>query len=160
MSIDKEVIFDFLDVREWWHLHQTMNKDLFTYKDCIPQGEVFEYICDYPIEVVVVPLKRVDNTRLSVKDLYDKYEHQKTQSAELDYEEPKEESNNVNHPSHYTDGKIEVIDYIEDKKFGYCLGNAIKYISRAGKKNKDKEIEDLQKAIWYIERRIKELKEE
>ncbi len=64
----------------------------------------------------------------------------------------------VNHPSHYTDGKIEVIDYIEDKQLGFCLGNAIKYISRAGKKNKDKEVEDLQKAIWYINRRIKELK--
>lgn len=64
----------------------------------------------------------------------------------------------VNHPSHYTDGKIEVIDYIEDKQLGFCLGNAIKYISRAGKKNEDKEIEDLQKAIWYINRRIYELK--
>lgn len=63
----------------------------------------------------------------------------------------------VNHPSHYTDGKIEVIEYIEDKNLGFCLGNAIKYISRAGKKNKDKEVEDLQKAIWYIERRIKEI---
>ena len=63
----------------------------------------------------------------------------------------------VNHPSHYTDGKIEVIDYIEDKKFGYCLGNAIKYISRAGKKSKATEIEDLQKAVWYINRRISEL---
>ena len=65
----------------------------------------------------------------------------------------------VNHPSHYTDGKIEVIEYIEDKQLGFCLGNAIKYISRAGKKNKDKEIEDLEKAIWYINRRIMELKE-
>ena len=65
----------------------------------------------------------------------------------------------VNRPSHYTDGKIEVIDYIEDKKLGFCLGNAIKYISRAGKKNPDKEIEDLKKAKWYIERRIKELEE-
>ena len=70
---------------------------------------------------------------------------------------------NVNHPSHYTDGKIEVIDYIEDKKLGFCLGNAIKYISRAGKKksgnmsDKEKEINDLRKAVWYIERRIKEL---
>ena len=69
-------------------------------------------------------------------------------------------SSNVNHPSHYTDGKIEVIDYIEDKKFDYCLGNAIKYISRAGKKNPDKTIEDLEKAIWYIQRRIKQLKGE
>lgn len=63
----------------------------------------------------------------------------------------------VNHPSHYTDGNIEVIDFIEDKGFGYCLGNAIKYISRAGKKDPSKEIEDLQKAIWYINRRISEL---
>lgn len=65
----------------------------------------------------------------------------------------------VNRPAHYTDGKIEVIDYIEDKKLGFCLGNAIKYISRAGKKNPDKEVEDLNKAIWYIKRRIKEIEE-
>ena len=65
----------------------------------------------------------------------------------------------VNHPSHYTDGKIEVIDFIEDKQLGFHLGNAIKYISRAGKKNPDKTIEDLNKAIWYIERYIKLLNE-
>lgn len=65
----------------------------------------------------------------------------------------------VNSPAHYTDGKIEVIEYIEDKKLGFCLGNAIKYISRAGKKDPTKEVEDLKKARWYIERRIKELTE-
>lgn len=69
----------------------------------------------------------------------------------------------VNHPAHYADSKIEVIDYIEDKNLGFCLGNAIKYISRAGKKKDDgrdvidKEIEDLKKAMWYIDRRIYEL---
>ena len=66
-------------------------------------------------------------------------------------------SDTVNHPNYYTDGKIEVIEYIEDKKLGYCLGNAIKYISRAGKKDPAKEIEDLRKADWYINRRIQEL---
>lgn len=75
------------------------------------------------------------------------------------------EYDNVNRPAHYTDSKIEVIDYIEDKKLGFCLGNAVKYISRAGKKKDsgrsviDKEIEDLQKAIWYINRRIYELQD-
>lgn len=64
-------------------------------------------------------------------------------------------SDNVNHPSHYTDGNIEVIDFIEDKKLGYHLGNAVKYISRAGKKDPDKYIEDLQKAVWYLQREIK-----
>lgn len=66
----------------------------------------------------------------------------------------------VNHPSHYTDGKIEVIDFIEDKNLDFCLGNAVKYISRAGKKDPEKEIEDLKKAIWYINRRIQELEQE
>ena len=64
-------------------------------------------------------------------------------------------SDNVNHPDHYTDGNIEVIDFIEDKKLGYHLGNAVKYISRAGKKDPDKYIEDLQKAVWYLQREIK-----
>lgn len=72
--------------------------------------------------------------------------------------EPLIDGDIINHPSHYTDGNIEVIDYIEDKKFGYHLGNAIKYISRAGKKDPSKETEDLRKAVWYIERYI-ELKE-
>lgn len=66
----------------------------------------------------------------------------------------------VNHPAHYTDGKIEVIDFIEDKKLGFCLGNAVKYISRAGKKDPEKEIEDLEKAVWYIQRQIRNLKDE
>jgi hypothetical protein len=61
----------------------------------------------------------------------------------------------VNHPSHYNDGKIEVIDFIEDKHLNFHRGNAVKYIARAGKKDKSKEVEDLKKAQWYIEREIK-----
>lgn len=63
----------------------------------------------------------------------------------------------VNHPSHYTDGNIEVIDFIEDKKLNYHRGNAVKYICRAGKKDPEKEVEDLQKAAWYINREIQRL---
>lgn len=66
-------------------------------------------------------------------------------------------SDAVNHPSHYTDGNIEVIDFIEDKKLNYHRGNAVKYICRAGKKDPAKEVEDLQKAIWYINREIQRL---
>ena len=66
-------------------------------------------------------------------------------------------ADNVNHPSHYTGGKIEVIDFIEDKGLGFHLGNAVKYISRAGRKDADKTIEDLQKAVWYINRQIQRL---
>ncbi len=60
----------------------------------------------------------------------------------------------INHPSHYTSGSIEVIDFIEDQKFPYHLGNAIKYICRAGKKDPTKTEEDLRKAIWYLNRYI------
>ena len=59
----------------------------------------------------------------------------------------------INHPSHYTRGKIEVIDFIEDQQLPYHLGNAIKYIARAGYKG-DK-LEDIKKARWYLDRYIK-----
>lgn len=64
----------------------------------------------------------------------------------------------VNHPSHYTTGKIEVIDFITDKELNFCRGNAVKYIVRAGLKDKNKEIEDLEKAVFYINREIADLK--
>ena len=70
------------------------------------------------------------------------------------------ENDNVNHPAHYNTGNIEVIDYILDKQLDFCLGNAVKYISRAGKKDPNKTIEDLEKAIWYINREILLLKDE
>lgn len=63
----------------------------------------------------------------------------------------------INHPPYYADGKIEVIDFIEDKNLGFHLGNAVKYIARAGKKDPEKTSEDLQKAIWYIKRYLEQL---
>ena len=58
----------------------------------------------------------------------------------------------VDHPSHYNSGKFETIEVIEDWNLGFCLGNAVKYISRAC--HKGSETEDLKKAIWYINRHI------
>ena len=68
------------------------------------------------------------------------------------------EKENVNHPAHYTSGKYECIDVMQDV-FGkeavdnFCLLNAFKYIWRAGRKNGK---EDIKKAIWYLERYISE----
>lgn len=56
----------------------------------------------------------------------------------------------VNHPSHYTQGKIEVCDFIVDQQMDFCRGNAIKYISRAPYKGNP--IQDIDKAIWYLNR--------
>lgn len=58
----------------------------------------------------------------------------------------------IDHPSHYQGKKFEVIDIIEDYGLGFNLGNAIKYILRAG--HKDSYIQDLNKAIWYLNREI------
>lgn len=69
-------------------------------------------------------------------------------------------NDNVNRPAHYTDGGIETIDFIEAKRLNFCRGNAVKYISRAGKKDPAKEIEDLEKARWYIDHEIERLKRE
>jgi hypothetical protein len=62
----------------------------------------------------------------------------------------------VNHPSYYNSGSIEVIDFIEDQQLGFHLGNAVKYIARAGKKSTDSvQIAlDAEKAIWYLKRFI------
>ena len=58
----------------------------------------------------------------------------------------------VNSPAHYTAYPVEVIQLTEHMNF--CRGNAVKYIARAGLKDPDKELEDLKKAAWYIDREI------
>jgi hypothetical protein len=71
----------------------------------------------------------------------------------------------VNHPAHYggADNPYEAIKVIEAWQLGFCLGNAVKYISRAGKKvthptPEASRLEDLKKARWYIDREIEYLK--
>ena len=62
----------------------------------------------------------------------------------------------VNSPAHYTKGGIETIDFIEAKELDYHLGNVIKYVSRSGEK--DDKLKDLEKAQWYLNRAINNLK--
>lgn len=65
----------------------------------------------------------------------------------------------VNHPSHYCLGGIEVLDAIEAWELPYHLGNVVKYIARAGKKNSSTYLQDLQKAQFYLNRFISQLKD-
>lgn len=69
-----------------------------------------------------------------------------------------ENRNTVDHPPHYKAGGIEAIDVIEalGHGYGFCVGNAIKYLWRAGRKSPDA-LEDLKKAAWYVNRAIMSL---
>ena len=65
----------------------------------------------------------------------------------------------VDHPSHYggENNEYEAIKVIDAWQLGFSLGNTVKYISRAGKKDPTKDIEDLKKALFYLEHHIKTL---
>jgi len=64
----------------------------------------------------------------------------------------------VSHPSYYCEGGIETLDFILAKKMDFLLGQVCKYIVRAGKKDPAKEVEDLEKARFYLDRKIQLLK--
>ena len=68
--------------------------------------------------------------------------------------------NNPLKPNHYNSGKYDVIWFCEHHKLDFTVGNIIKYVFRSGKKDKSKDIEDIEKAIEYCNRRIEYLKGE
>ena len=69
-------------------------------------------------------------------------------------------TNQVNHPQHYggAEHPFEPIKIIEGLNLDFHIGNTLKYMLRAGKKNPEKEVEDLEKAVWYLQRKIQKLK--
>ena len=69
----------------------------------------------------------------------------------------------VNHPDHYQNGEdntYEVIKVIDAWGLGFSLGNTVKYIARAGKKDPKKELEDLKKAAWYLNHESEKLEKQ
>ena len=125
--------------------------------------------CDSGVNVIDKMVKRVgdvvtidkiidtDNDRYYIAEDNDEYCWHSSMFDGL-ADEPTESpttSDAVSHPSHYNVGKIEVIDFIEDKKLNFNLGNAVKYIARCQYKvGGTKRIEDLEKAVWYIQHQI------
>lgn len=75
--------------------------------------------------------------------------------ADLVADQKRKEADMVNNPPHYTFGKFEVIDVVEDWQLDFNLGNAVKYIARH--RHKGRPLEDLKKARWYLERSIQNL---
>lgn len=72
------------------------------------------------------------------------------------------EDEKIDHPAHYggADNPFEAIKVIEAWGLGFCLGNTVKYISRAGKKSGSTLLEDLKKSRWYLDREIQRLEGE
>lgn len=98
----------------------------------------------------VADVKAIDGKTWTIDDNYDFY------SLPDENEEPRKTlDDKVSHPTHYTYGDIEIIDFIEQvtkdykPELAFAIGNAIKYISRANRKNGK---EDLDKARWYLNR--------
>lgn len=88
------------------------------------------------------------NCTISVKECNKAFKNE-----DYGYEEiSNDEIDMINHPQHYSAHGIEPIDYIESHNLNFNLGNVIKYVSRAP--YKEVELEDLQKAKWYLEREI------
>lgn len=98
----------------------------------------------------VADVKAIDGKTWTIDDNYDFYS-----LPDENEENKKTLYDKVNHPSHYTYGDIEIIDFIEQvtkdykPELAFAIGNAIKYISRANRKNGK---EDLDKARWYLNR--------
>ena len=92
-------------------------------------------------------MHKANPTTGSNEDLVEKMYHGKEKDVDM-----------VNHPPHYTQGKIEVIDFIDDKQLGFYEGQVIKYVSRA--KLKGNELQDLKKAQWYLNRLISNMEGE
>jgi hypothetical protein len=69
--------------------------------------------------------------------------------------EMKDREETVDHPRHYNQGRIEVIDAIEDWKLNFCEGNVVKYVARH--RHKGAPLDDLKKAKWYLDRLIDNL---
>jgi len=115
----------------------------FIHKKEKAQGRWPKYCPECLPKYSKVPKKK----EIAVESVVQTIEEQEVKTNEL----PKQEDV-INHPSHYTRGKIEVIDFIEDQQLPYHLGNVIKYIARAG--HKGDKLEDLKKARWYLDRYI------
>lgn len=67
---------------------------------------------------------------------------------------PASRPSDIDHPAYYKQGGIEAIDVIEAWNLGFCLGNTVKYIARAGRKTENG-LHDLKKAMWYLNREIR-----
>jgi len=128
------------------YMYDTCNNSAQFY---LPEsGNIHEYFTEFYLQDYVKPLVQ-DIQEMNISELISVTYGEPGFFSSVDVKEM------VNHPDHYKGNKFEVIEIIEDYNLSFSMGNAVKYLLRAGKK--DNTIQDLKKAVWYIEREIKTL---
>jgi len=150
-----DITFDFIEI-DGCHIYNYVKNDINNTIDKIKNGGLI-YIDDY--KSTKGPIPDVD----SAVDEFNwvGWNTYYTDGAFWAEKQMTKMENNeqVNHPNHYggETNPYEAIKVIDAWNLGFSLGNTVKYISRAGKKNKEKELEDLKKALWYLEHHIETL---
>lgn len=144
-----DIKFDFIEI-DGCHTSNCLVNDVKNTIDHLTEKGLI-YIDDYKSEVF--PIKEVDHGVESI--IWDGFDTDFIDGV-FWAKKINRDSESVNHPSHYggENNKYEVIKVIEALNMDFHMGNAFKYIARSGKKDPEKEIEDLKKAVWYINRKI------
>lgn len=100
--------------------------------------------------------RKVVEVSPSLQALNEEYKNKISAQSPMQVEMFEPATDPVNHPAHYKVGGIETIDFIEAKGLNYNIGNVVKYLTRADHKGNRKQ--DLEKAMWYLNREINSLK--
>jgi predicted O-methyltransferase YrrM len=154
-----DIMFDFVEI-DGCHTYECLLKDVENTWDRVKPGGII-YIDDYKSTEINIP--DVDRGIESINwEGFNTYYIDGAFWAEkkfLTLEDLLKPYEQVNHPQHYggENNEYEAIKVIDAWDLGFSLGNTVKYISRAGKKNKEKELEDLKKALWYLQHHISNL---
>mgnify|MGYP001052716523 CR=1 FL=1 len=134
---------------------------LISYKNMLkgPKGPGFKTL----EEDITHRVEKLERLRSDLESFLFKYDRQIAESKANKAAEPTPQPDRVNRPSHYTSHPSGVECITITEHYDFCVGNAIKYLWRCGLKveegmtPKDKEVEDLKKAIYYINRKLNNL---
>ncbi len=162
--MSNDMLFDFIEI-DGCHTFECLLEDA---KNTIPRlkpGGIV-YIDDYkssnvPIPAVDKGIETINWEGFNTYYIDGAFWAEKQQPNIYTLEDVLRPYEQVNHPIHYggEDNIYEAIKVIDAWDLGFALGNTVKYISRAGKKDKQKELEDLKKAMWYLQHHISKLEQ-
>jgi len=162
MEYNKEMLFDFIEI-DGCHTYECLMEDIKnTIHRVKPEGVL--YIDDYkstqaPIPDVDRGIEETDWSSFNTWYIDGVFWAERKQPNIYTLEDILKPFEVVNHPLHYggEENPYEAIKVIDAWQLGFALGNTVKYISRAGKKDPQKELEDLKKAMWYLHHHISKL---